>query len=243
MEYDKIADQYAASRKAQNYIGNGLMSELSPDIPLHVLEFGCGTGNYIKFLSLLSNWKLHGIDASDHMLHFAQKQNTAIPIKKGTESDIPFDNNYFDYIYMVDVIHHIQNLNTMFREFSRISKEKALLCICTESETQRKEKFWYRYFPSAFGIDNRRFYAPEQIIQAATENNYTFKYIEESNIIQYHSISSEFVSEIENKSISVLHLIDQQEYDTGLENILYDYQKLKMFWHKKGHCFIWLQKI
>ncbi len=242
MEYNTIADQYAFTRQSQDYIGLELMLGLSALNPLYVLDFGCGTGNYINFLSQLSNWKLHGVDASDNMLNYAKERNVSIPIEKGTESYIPFKDNYFDYIYTVDVIHHIKNLSQLFIEFSRISKESALLCICTENETQRKDKFWYQYFPSALDIDNQRFYSVEHIIKIAEKNHYTLKQIQESNIIQYHSIPPELLAEIENRSISILHLIDYQEYAVGLNKIQQDYKNGKNFWHKRGHCFIWLQK-
>lgn len=242
MEYNTIAFQYALTRQPQNYIGLGLMSELPLQTELSVLDFGCGTGNYIKLLSQLTNWKLYGIDASDNMLDYARKRNASSLIKKGTDSKIPFKNNMFDYVYMVDVIHHIDNINQMFKEFSRVSKENSILCICTENETQRKEKFWYQYFPSAFNIDNLRFYSAKQIIKTALDNGYILKSIQENNIIQYHSIPLEFLTEIENKSISVLHLINQNEYNLGLKKIQNDYKKRKFFLHKKGHCFIWLQK-
>lgn len=243
MDYNAIAIQYNSTRKPQNYIGLGLMSELSSTEQLYVLDFGCGTGNYIKFLSQLSNWKLHGVDASENMLNYAKEKNISRLIKKGTDSNIPFENYYFDYIYMVDVIHHIEDLNQMFTEFLRVSKENALLCICTESDTQRKNKFWYQYFPSAFDLDNQRFYSIEQIIKFAKKNGYKLKYVQECNIIQYHSIPLEFMAEIQTKSISVLQLVDQQEYNLGVRNIQHDYDIGKTFLHKKGHCFIWLQKI
>lgn len=243
MEYNTMAFQYALTRQPHNYIGLGLIADLSYQTELSVLDFGCGTGNYIKFLSQLTNWKLYGLDASDNMLDYARKKTNSTLIKKGSDSYIPFKNNMFDYIYMVDVIHHIDNIDQMFAEFSRVSKENALLCICTENETQRKEKFWYQYFPSAFDIDSLRFYSTEQIIKSASKNEYTLKTIQEVNVIQYHSISSEFIAEIENKSISVLHLINQNEYELGLKKIQNDYKKEKCFLHKKGHYFIWLQKL
>lgn len=243
MDYNVIAIQYDSTRIPQNYVGLGLMSELHAKDNLSVLDFGCGTGNYIKLLSQLSSWELHGVDASDDMLNYAREKNISQQIRKGTDSHIPFDYHYFDYIYMVDVIHHIKNLNQMFTEFSRVSKENALACICTESEAQRENKFWYKYFPSAFSIDNQRFHSIEQIINIAEKNGYKLRCIQESNIIQYHSIPLQFLDEIKAKSISVLHLIDQQEYHLGLKRIQDDYDIGKTFLHKKGHCFIWLQKI
>ncbi len=73
-----------------------------------VLEIGYGTGQIIKALAQAagSAGRVYGLDLSEGMLQVAQaKINKAglpavVELKRGDATKLPFDNNFFDAIYM-----------------------------------------------------------------------------------------------------------------------------------------------
>jgi len=50
-------------------------------------------------------------------------KNPNITVTKGDLENIPFEDNYFDFVYMTDAIHHIPDIEMMFKEIGRVSKK------------------------------------------------------------------------------------------------------------------------
>jgi ubiquinone/menaquinone biosynthesis C-methylase UbiE len=126
IDYNVLAKKYDLTRTADFDILNRFVEEIPLDGKT-ILDFGCGTGNFAFALSKLTTAKVYGIEPSDGMIEKAAAKN--IDVKKGDHSDIPFDDDFFDFIYMTDVIHHIPDLNTMFTELMRVMKSDGLVCV------------------------------------------------------------------------------------------------------------------
>ena len=72
---------------------------------MHVLDAGCGTGNYAVSLIKHGVGKLTLLDASEEMLNKARdkikdavKQNVVVDIVKAVMPTLPFEDNSFDVI-------------------------------------------------------------------------------------------------------------------------------------------------
>jgi len=83
-----------------------------------ILDFGCGTGNYMYAIKKLTTAEIYGVEPSDDMREKALSKG--LNVRNGDHSVIPFGDGFFDFIYMTDVIHHVQDLKIMFSEFFRI---------------------------------------------------------------------------------------------------------------------------
>ena len=70
-----------------------------------VLEYGCGVGRWYPFFSQRgAHW--HGIDISETMIALAHQYFEDIDAQLHTTMELPFDDESFDLVYTVTVIHH-----------------------------------------------------------------------------------------------------------------------------------------
>jgi ubiquinone/menaquinone biosynthesis C-methylase UbiE len=84
-----------------------------------VLDMGCGSGLLTKKLNL---WKsdVTGLDFSKTMIEIAKSENPELKFVLSDAKSTPFDCLYFDIIASSLVIHYFRDLNSIFREVSRI---------------------------------------------------------------------------------------------------------------------------
>lgn len=130
--YNKIAEDFHKSRKNlfwKEFLY--LKQYLKEDIK--ILDLGCGSGRMIKFLkSYIKNFEYIGIDFSEKLILIAKKE---FPEYKFIKLDIlkkqlPFENNYFDLVLLIAVLHHIPSKNhriLILKEVKRVLKQDGVL--------------------------------------------------------------------------------------------------------------------
>jgi SAM-dependent methyltransferase len=106
-----------------------------------VLEVGCGSGRFLKYLSDKAGY-IVGVDPS-HAVHAADnllgKQDNVM-LAKASANDLPFDNESFDFVYSIGVLHHIPDT------------QKAMQA-CVDKVKKGGHFFTYLYY----NLDNRGF--------------------------------------------------------------------------------------
>ncbi len=97
--------------------------------PATVLEYGCGTGRHLKYLSRTPGIDIHGYDQSPTMIEgirqwaspewFAGHVTLGEPIGR-----LPYDDAQFDIVYTASVLVHIrpEDLPTVLREMARVCR-------------------------------------------------------------------------------------------------------------------------
>ncbi len=89
-----------------------------------VLDYGCGRGDLSFFISDMGA-KTIGIDISDEAINKAQKRahvyTNDISFLKMDAHDLKFDDNYFDLVCGISIIHHL-NPGRVYSEISRVLK-------------------------------------------------------------------------------------------------------------------------
>ena len=176
-------------------------------------------------------------------MHYGNRlKGTEIEFKKGDHIFIPFNDNFFDFIYMTDVIHHVPDLNLMFAEFYRVLKSNGKVCILTESHEQIESRFWSAHFPATVTAEKERYPDIPDIISAA--NKCCLSVGETINTAHEHTltISPEFVNLVENKGFSMFRLINDKEFLDGLKHLKEDYEKKSEIKSTHGETFLWLKK-
>lgn len=89
-----------------------------------ILDAGCGTGASILYLEQFG--KVYGVDLSPMAVKFCKKRG----IKNVTNADVsslPYKNNFFDLICLMDVIEHIKNDKLVIDEMYRVLKPGGIL--------------------------------------------------------------------------------------------------------------------
>ena len=96
------------------------ISTLIPD-NAHVLDVGCGDGTIDSFIKeKRSDVCIEGIDVK-------VRQTTQIPVKLFDGSRIPFNDNSFDTVLFVDVLHHTEEPAVLLAEAQRVARQAIVL--------------------------------------------------------------------------------------------------------------------
>ena len=242
IDYDELADSYEETRNFEPIIYEILSYLLHPTKEDRILDFGCGTGNYLKKFSVDYDASIYGVEPSPHMRKIAQKKISADHILDGNHLHIPFANNQFNKIYCTDVIHHIEQLDLCFKNLLHTAQTGAKFCICTESSQQLAEKYWIKYFPSIVQVDLKRFHQIESIVQTGEAAGWVYKTTLQTESTVLDSISPNFMRRVRKKTLSVLNLIPDEEYEKGISRMEKDYQNKMVFRQQEGYTFLLFEK-
>ncbi len=109
---------------------------------MKVVDVGIGTGLVARQAVCIagSGELVTGVDPSLGMMRNA-KIPESVTLVEGRAEDMPFPDNHFDFLSMGYALRHISDLSVAFREFHRVMKPGAKLCIleitCPESRWGR----------------------------------------------------------------------------------------------------------
>ncbi len=71
-----------------------------------VLDLGCGNGRYMDFIKK-NEGQYYGVDNSEELIKIAKQKYPQENFQVGDALVLPFENNFFDKIYSIAVLHHI----------------------------------------------------------------------------------------------------------------------------------------
>ncbi|EKD99826.1 MAG: hypothetical protein ACD_22C00170G0007 [uncultured bacterium] len=106
-----------------------------PPAQLKVLDFGCGDGKlfpyYIK--NGLPDQNIHGVEASKIRIERCNKLGWKNALYKDVEDKLPYEDNSFDIVCMMEVIEHIpfSKVDFNFKEITRVLRKDGTLFITT----------------------------------------------------------------------------------------------------------------
>lgn len=93
-----------------------------------VLDIGCGNGNFLKYLSVLGDFELHGIEIEGGSAERAKKIDV-VNLKIGALTSNDYRKNYFDAITLFHVFEHLPNPKETLDIIKEIIKPGGLLVI------------------------------------------------------------------------------------------------------------------
>lgn len=105
-----------------------------------VLDVGCGKGFLMfDFTKVVPGIEIYGIDVSEYAVSNA-KPEIKDKIQVANANSLPFDDNYFDYVYSLNTLHnlHCYDLDLAIREIQRVGKKNRYICV--ESYRNEVEK-------------------------------------------------------------------------------------------------------
>ena len=91
-----------------------------------ILDAGCGTGASILYLSELG--KVYGIDLMPSAVNFCKKRGIE-NVRIANVLKLPYKDNYFDLVCLMDVIEHIKDDKIAIKEIHRVLKPGGYLFI------------------------------------------------------------------------------------------------------------------
>jgi SAM-dependent methyltransferase len=105
-----------------------------------VLDIGCGKGFLLYEMKLINpEIEVFGLDISSYAIENC-KEELKDSLCEGNANSLPFDDNYFDYVFSINTLHnlHCYNLEAALLEMNRVSKQKQYICV--ESYRNEVEK-------------------------------------------------------------------------------------------------------
>ena len=219
IDYDEISKIYDDVREGDVTLINHFLNELPSLGSVIVLDLGCGTGNYTDLFQRVTQergYRFCGVDPSEGMLSKARQKNAFVTYQVGTAEQIPFQDNFFDFVYMTDVIHHVLDIHKMFAEIYRVLKAGGKVCIVTQSHKQIEKRPIARFFPGTVQADKGRYPGIRAIIKAAEHNQ--MSYLKKKILFKGEEIElgADFLELVRKKGYSMLHLLPEHKYQIGL---------------------------
>jgi ubiquinone/menaquinone biosynthesis C-methylase UbiE len=188
------------------------------DSSSRVLEVGCGTGSHILMLVKATNCQGWGIDLSEEMM--CQEQSSGkVQFVSGTAEELPFEDKFFDFLFSINVIHHVTSTISYFREAFRVLKPAGEICTVTDSERIiRNRKPLSQYWPSTVSVDIKRY----PTITALKRQMIAGGFVDVTEINIQSTSQIEDITPYKEKAFSCLHLISQDEFLRGLARLQED---------------------
>ena len=218
--YDDYAEEYAHTRQAFQWILDPLIKKaktLSKNST--IIEIGCGTGNYIIALSkVLPNFIYKAFDVSEKMLNVAKARSYVIDFSIGNaDISFPYPENISDFSFVVDVIHHITNLEIFFKEINRTLKLNGYFILVTDSKENIRKRSLSKYFPEILDIELNRYPREEELYDIAIASG--LKVIEAHKAEGLTDLSNDFISKLGRKCSSAMRLISDEKHKEGMDRI------------------------
>ena len=213
VDYSEI---YLAHRVADTGLLDTVISNLKLKKGMRLLDFGCGTGNYLLALQEKGYKNLYALDKDDKMKDIATNR-TSVAVKSGSHLSIPFESDFFDSIILIAMIHFIDDLNSLFKNLNRVCKNGGRVVIVTQSHKQVDARFYNKYFPSLAGIDKQRYHEPQSIISVAEETGFFDQGIQDYSNGSDLLIDDRYYNLVKDKSFYVLRLLSDDEFNDGMK--------------------------
>ena len=105
---------------------------------LKILDIGCG-GGLLSEEFAKQGAEVTGVDISEKSLEIARNHATenklTIDYKKGSAENLPLNDNTFDAVICADVLEHVDDLEKVIKEISRVLKFNGVFCYDTINRT------------------------------------------------------------------------------------------------------------
>lgn len=242
LNYDEISRIYDDVRSADVELLSLFLEEVNVQEDTKVLDVGCGTGNYTSLLQRVTNAQVYGVDASQGMIDKAREKSENVQYFVADVLRLPFCSDFFAFIYMTDVIHHIPDIQIMFCELNRVLAPCGKLCIATQSHRQIDRRYVSEFFPATAKVDKRRYPAIKDIVQAGQAAGLSHVkstvYAENKPV----TLGSDFLELVEKKGYSMFHLISDEDYQKGCRSLKEALSGGSIVRHEAGGTLVWFVK-
>lgn len=238
LDYNQLAQEYAQHRKVQTKVLEQLLSVGEICRESRVLEVGCGTGNYIAAIQAATGAACWGIDPSSLMLGHARETTTRVNFQAGGGEKLEYPENFFNLVFSVDVIHHMQDPARYSQEAYRVLSPGGRVCTVTESSRMiRNRRPFAVYFPETVSADLQRYPTLTQLKSMLRAAGF--------DEIRCQAVKFSFeitdIQDFRARAYSCLHLISEQGYQQGIERMERDLERSPIPWVSQ-YQLIWGRK-
>ena len=125
-------DKILKRENIKKYFDKKIQSEINYDDK--ILDFGCGPGTFSLKLSDMTKSQVHSVDISEKFVEECKRQiqinnKKNIFVNINDNSKLKYENNYFDKIVLIDVIHHLEDIHGALKELKRVLKKDGRIIV------------------------------------------------------------------------------------------------------------------
>jgi ubiquinone/menaquinone biosynthesis C-methylase UbiE len=241
IDYNKASKVYDIVRNGDPEMVAQIISGMSLTKNSVVLDVGCGTANNTLLFSLTTQSHVVGLDFSRGMLGVACTKSSEIDLIQSPAECLPFHNNSFDYVFMTEVLHHLKDVKSSLSEIHRILNPSGSFCVTTQSHEQIAQRATSMFFPSTIAIDQNRYPSIESIKKMLIEVGFA-EAEAKTHLFKPQRLGDDYLLTIEKKGFSMLHKIDEEEYQSGLEILQKQFSNGDYIDYSAGYTFVWGHK-
>ena len=106
-----------------------LVGSISPRM---ILDIGCGEGKVIEQLHASHPSPSTGIDLDPARIYLAKSQSVDIPFAVGNAQELPYEDNSFDFVMILEVLEHVGEPDLVLREAYRVTSKYLLASVPNE---------------------------------------------------------------------------------------------------------------
>lgn len=146
MDYTRQAETYDRTRAASPSVLGPVLQALAGAPGPRLLDVGGGTGNYALAL------REHGfdptvLDLNEPML--SRARDKGLRTMRGDAATLPFDDEAFDAVTLISMIHHVPDWRAALAEAARVLRAGGRLALMGFAREHIEEVLWIdEYFPS-----------------------------------------------------------------------------------------------
>jgi len=100
--------------------------------PNKILDIGCGEGKVLEQLRASHPAPSIGIDLDPARIFLAKSQSGHIPFAVGNAQELPYDDNSFDFVMILEVLEHVGEPDLVLREAYRVTSKYLLASVPNE---------------------------------------------------------------------------------------------------------------
>ena len=100
--------------------------------PNKILDVGCGEGTVLKQLHVYHSTPSIGIDLDPARIYLAKSRHGDIPLAVGNAQELPYEDNSFDFVMILEVLEHVGEPDIVLREASRVTSKFLLTSVPNE---------------------------------------------------------------------------------------------------------------
>lgn len=220
MDYGSYASTYASARFAYPFLVEPLAEVARRTRPgAHLVEIGCGTGNYLEALRrTVPERGYAGFDLSREMVGQASRRGPRGGyLVANADQSFPLKSGSVALAFVVDVLHHLTDYASLFREVARILEPAGAFVAFTDSEDNLRRRSLTRFFPEVLEVELRRYPNFHQLEGFASAAGLREAAPEPAE--GHIELDESFIAKLEAKCSSAMRLIPDAAHRRGMERV------------------------
>ncbi|MDR0919030.1 MAG: class I SAM-dependent methyltransferase [Oscillospiraceae bacterium] len=184
--YDRIASNYdnTFDGKFTRKFKTEILEIIEPTDGVAILDVGCGNGNLISAIKTKADINAFGIDISSEMIKECKKTYSDINFQVSNGEHIPFEDNFFDYLTICCVLHHLNNPEKFFSEAKRVLKIGGTLIVGEPWIPPVAKPFVDYIFSPLLKAGDNKVFSHKKLKNFLTKNNFSLQYFKRKGIMQ-----------------------------------------------------------